>query len=103
MLKVGDVLDFNLKISINESDDLETGYLEDYDREYYISYKKDNEEILFEDFEEKGGVVFFSIKSYLEAFIKNEFEEISDYEVFDINDKNFEDQTAKIRVKAIKY
>ena len=101
MLKVGDVLDFNLKISINVSDDIETGYLDDYDREYYISYKKDNEEILSGDFEEKGGNIYLDVKSYLEECIKNDFEEISDYEVFDINDKNFKNQTAKILVKAV--
>ena len=109
-LKTGDIIEFTLRIeALIPDEDLETKNVlddSDYKHSYDISYSvNDGEEIGFSDFTLDEGF-FPSFGDDISDCVKEEmqegFKEVTDYEIFDVDDSDYEYKTAKVRVKAIK-
>lgn len=106
--KINDIIEFAVRINtIIPEEDLENDVIneDDYAHEYSVSYSVNNgEEIGGYDFKAAAG--FCPSEDNIEEYIKDEmadcFEEVTDYEVFDIDKSIHDSQTAKVRVKSIK-
>ena len=106
--KVGDVIEVSMSIEYNippEDEEKSVIDLNDYDANYNISYHYPHK-LGFADIDftiEAGFSPDFGddIKQYIEESIEQDLEEISEYEIFDVDNKG-EYQTAKIRIKALK-
>ena len=110
-LKVGDILELSMSIEYLDLPEDVTSFDDaDYDTKYDITYctKDENGKInmlAITDFTvEKGFSADFGndIEDFIKEDLPTTFEEISDYEIFDVEGKYEDYQTAKIRVKALK-
>ena len=106
-LKVGDILDVSLSVELlNVPEDIETIVFEDYKRQYHVDYTKQaTKEFINYDFEVEAGFIHTSCGN-IEDFIREDlpvtFEEIADYEIFDVDNSDGDNLSAKIRVKSLK-
>lgn len=106
--KVGDIIEFVIRIEIIIPDGEEPQgalQVDDYKREYKVSYTvNDNEEYheYFLDAEEGTSPVEDDIKNYINEIIPLEFKEIAEYEIIDLYDQEYDFQSAKVRVKAVR-
>lgn len=108
--KVGDIIEFTLKIEAQIPDeDLESGAVlddSDYKHDYDISYTvNDDEEYGSCSYTLEEGC-FPDFGDDIEECIKEEmetgFNEVTDYEIFDVDNSDYDWKTAKVRVKAVK-
>ena len=106
--KINDIIEFAVRINtIIPDKDLEKDVIneDDYAHEYSVSYSVNNgKEIGGYDFKTAPG--FYPSEENIEEYIKDEmadvFEEVTDYEVFDVDKDIHDSQTAKVRVIAVK-
>ena len=108
-LKVGDVMEIALRIeTLIPDEDLQSKDIlndDDYKHNFDISYFQDGKCIGGGEFTlDEGYYPAFgdSIEDCVEEEMKEVFPEITDYEIFDIDNSDAEYKTAKVRVKAIK-
>lgn len=99
-LKVGDIVEIKITIEFVDEDlDNIRPDISDYDRKYTIEY---NPGCFFELTEEKGFVsALDDVEEFIEEDLPKTFPEIAEYEIFDVNKKYYNEQSAKIRVKAL--
>ena len=106
--KVDDIIEvsMDIRLDIPEEDSEKTEiYTHDYRQNYEITYHNLREDSFGEvDFSVEAGFSpsFSSIEGYLKEELKNDYEEITDYELLESDMSDGEYQTAKIKVKAIK-
>lgn len=104
-LKENDVIEVSMSITpqIPEEDEEKTVIdLNDYATECSISYTYPDSGFTDLSFTEDAGCSSFcDIKDYLEQYLKNDIEEIDEYELFDV-DNIGEYQAAKIKILKIK-
>ncbi|MGN0030458.1 MAG: hypothetical protein ACI37Q_00715 [Candidatus Gastranaerophilaceae bacterium] len=106
--KVGDIIEFDIKMEIMASEDelssksiIDTS---DYNREYSVSYcVNDSEETANYTLEADAGTTPTEddVKMYIEEEMKNSFNEVTEYEIFDL-DNDYMHQCAKVRIKSVK-
>ena len=105
ILKAEDIVEVSMRIEPQipeEDEDKIVLYLDDYATDYSVSYFLDKKCFAEASFREEAGCSSFSdIKDYLEQYLKNDIDEIDEYEIFDVEDDG-EYQIAKIRVSSIK-
>ena len=108
-LNVGDVLDITLRIeSLIPDEDFEKNEVlddSDYAHDYDVWFYKGDQFIGSSEFQLEAGFCSSfcdDIEEYLEEEMPQTYADITEYEVFDVDKSNFEHQTAKIRIKAIK-
>ena len=105
-LKVGDIIEIRLDIDFIDDGDEENDSTDitDYNRRYDIDYIYNGYPYCSVDMEEEKG--YLSYLDDVEDFIKEDFtksfEEVTDFEIFDVDKKCYNTQKAKIRVKAVK-
>ena len=75
-----------------------------YDTKCNVSYRHPNDagwtEVDYTD--EAGYCSYISISDYLKEHLKEDIDYLLDYEIFDVDDDDFEYQTAKIKIKTLK-
>lgn len=104
-LKAEDIIEVSMSITpqIPEEDEEKTVIdLNDYATDYCINYSYPDSGFTDVSFTEDAGCSSFcDIKDYLEQSLKDDIEEIDEYELFDIDNAG-EYQTAKIKILKIK-
>ena len=106
--KINDIIEFAVRINtIIPEEDLEQEVIneDDYAHEYSVSYSVNNgEEIGGYNFKAAPG--FCPSEDDIELYIKDEmadvFEEVTEYEILELDNTIHDSQTAKVRVKSIK-
>ena len=108
-LKIGDVLDITLRIeTLIPDEDFETKEVlddSDYAHDYDVWFYKGDQFVGSTEFQLEAGLCpsfCNDIEEYIAEDMPQTFADITEYEVFDVDKNNFERQTAKIRIKAIK-
>ena len=109
ILKVGDTIDaiYSIEFDIDDDNiwDNEDLDIYDYKRKYEICYYLNDKLICwYEDESEAGLIPIFdgNIEELIKLDLPNTFEEIAEYEIFDIDNKYYNQQRAKIRIKSFK-
>lgn len=109
MTKIGDIIKFALKTeTLIPDEDLENGTIlddTDYKHTYDISYSvNDYEEYGSYNYTlDEGAIPDFTddIEECVKEEMESCFKEVTDYEIFDVDDSRYEYKTAKVRIKAI--
>lgn len=106
--KIDDIIEFNIKIDIHVPDeDLKSGKVIDvcdHKRDYNVSYSvNENEECgsYFLSADEGTSCVEDNIENLIEEEMAERFKEVSEYEIFDVYN-DYDDQSAKVRIKSLK-
>ena len=108
--KIGDIIEYTLRIkTLAPEEDLENEtvlYEDNYKHNFDISYSVNNNEE-FGNYEytlDEGCYPDFGddVVGCVKEEMAESFPEVTDYEIFDVNDSDFEYKTAKVRVKAFK-
>ncbi len=109
ILEVGDIIDAIYRIEFDIDDDNIWSNKDldiyDYKRTYEICYYLNGKHICsYEDESEAGLIPMFdgNIEELIKFDLPNSFEEIAEYEIFDIDNKYYDQQRAKIRIKSFK-
>ncbi len=106
MVKAGDIIDVSVSVELLDvPDDLSVINVNEFNQRYYVNYYVQGTNLLSSfDFEVEAGFIP-SFDGDIEAFIKEDlpiiFEEITDYEIFDIDNSDCDNLSAKVRVKAV--
>ena len=115
MTKIDDVIKFTLKIEmLVPEEDYETKknaegkvVLDpiDYKHHYDVSYVvKDSKEYGWYEYTlDEGFIPSFGddVEELVKEEMQNNFKEITDYEIFDVDNSRYDYQTAKVRIKAV--
>lgn len=104
-LKLDDVLEVAMKIESQNLDfnEEEANATNEYELKYIITYFYPNKSGFFEvEFivDKDSSASFDDIKRYIEQYLKEDFAEIAEYELFDIDNEG-DYQTAKIKIKKL--
>ncbi len=102
-LKVNDVINASLEIELLDApEDIAEIDILDYATKYKYSYSCGKVFVSGDVKFEAGFTPDSDIEDWAEDDIRSFFEEIEDYEIFDVNKDDLFSQRAKIRVKAVK-
>ena len=107
-LKENEIIDICMRItSLIPEEEMEKPVicLDDYKHEFDISWTTDGKSFGGENFTLNEGACpsfGFDIEGYIKEEILNIFDELDEYEVFEVDKDDFEYQSAKIRVKSVK-
>ena len=104
MIKVNDVIDVRLRITLEDvPENLTEIDWSDYNKNYSFAFFLGDECLGGVDFDLEAG---YSIDDEISEMIKEDFlkwfEEVSDFEIFDVESDDYEYQKAKVRIKALK-
>lgn len=105
--EIGDVIEVTIKLEADIPDeDWDKGVIDmdKYDKKYSVDYScQRTGSSCSDDFTVEAG---FTIDDEIDCYIKEDlpkiYPEIADYEIFDINKDDFEYQSAKVKIKALK-
>ena len=106
--KVNDIIEFSIDIEIDIPEDYDQSKGVDvskFKREYIVSCSiNETEENSEYSLDVEAGItpVEDNIKDYVKYEMQNTFSEVTDYEIIDIYMGEYDHQSAKIRVKAVK-
>lgn len=106
--KIDDIIEFNIDIEIDIPEDYnqsEPVCVTDYKRVYTVECRiNDTEEISEYILDVEDGTIPIEddIREYIKYEIKNEFSEVTAYEILDIYTNEYDHQSARIRVTAVK-
>lgn len=102
-LKVNDVINARLEIELLDApEDITEIDILDYATKYKYSYSCGKVFVSGDVKFEAGFMPDSDIEDWIEDDIKSFFEEIEDYEIFDVDKDDLFHQSAKIRVKSVK-
>lgn len=105
--KVGDIIEFTIRIDILISDYEKINgpiRVDDYEREYNVSYTiNDTEESHNYFFNAEAGKIPHEddIKTFVREIMPLEFKEVTAYEIVELYEAEYELQSAKVIVKAV--
>lgn len=105
--KVNDVIEVRLEIEVlNLPDDIKEYDITDYETNIKTTYTyNDGNSFVDTDMSLEAGLspaVGYEIEDWIKEDLKSLFEEIDDYDIFEVNKEDSNEQRAKIRVKSIK-
>lgn len=103
-LKVGDIIEVDMSYEILDvPEDATTIDVSDYKQKYSVDYSsKDTGISLSYDMElEPGEFWTDDITEVIKTDLPQNFKEVKDYEIFDIENFNNESYSAKVRIKAV--
>lgn len=105
--EIGDVINVSIRLDADiPEEDFEKDVIEmdKYDKKYSVDYYCERTGASCSDnfTVEKGSDIDDDINNYIEEDLQKIYPEITEYEIFDVKKDDFQEQSAKVRIKALK-